>query len=316
MNSAATPDRVSVILVNWNAGDLLRQAIASVLTSVDQTEVPVQIIVVDNASEDLSLAAVEAISDILVIKNSTNRGFAAACNQGAARAVGKYLLFLNPDCRVYSGAIERCANTLEADETIGVVGVALTADDGSVWRSCHRLPTLWNFFVRLSGLSTLCSSLADGSMRDWPHNSDRQVDHVIGAFYMVRAHQFRLLGGFDERYFVYLEDLDLSKRYHDRGMSCYFLAQPAAYHKGGGLSENIKATRLFYATRSRILYSFKHFGPIRAWLHLVLTVTLEPLARLIGAVVTGQANTGLDSVRAFAMLCRDLPSTLRLSRVR
>lgn len=313
---AASSRIVSVIIVNWNGGDLLRQAVASVIDSARQTALRPEVIIVDNGSIDDSIATIGDIDGLVILKNQGNHGFGAACNQAAAVATGAYLLFLNPDCKVSPGSIEACIDVLQNDRTVGAVGVALTADDGSVWRSCHRFPGFWNFFVRLSGLASLLSGLDDGSMRGWAHDKDRRVDHVIGAFYVVRAAEFRALGGFDERFFVYLEDLDLSKRYSEQGLSCYFLAGHRAYHKGGGLSEKAKAERLFYATRSRILYSFKHFGPAYAWIHLGLTISLEPVARLVRALVTGRATGGRETARAFAMLYRDLPKIVGRARMR
>ena len=313
---AASTPAVSVIIVNWNAGDLLRQAVASVVDSARQTSLRLEIVIVDNGSSDDSLVGVGDSAELVILRNEGNHGFGAACNQAATFARGAYLLFLNPDCRVAPGNIDACIDVLETDQTVGAVGVALTADDGSVWRSCHRFPTFWNFFVRLSGLASLFSGLDDGSMREWAHDQDRRVDHVIGAFYVVRAVEFRALGGFDERFFVYLEDLDLSKRYSEQGLSCYFLAAQRAYHKGGGLSEKAKAARLFYATRSRILYAFKHFGPLYAWTHLCLAVALDPITRLIGSLMAGRAARGPETVRAYSMLFRDLPAVIRQARMR
>jgi hypothetical protein len=151
-------------------------------------------------------------------------------------------------------------------------------------------------------------------MQDWAHDTDRRVDHVIGAFYLVRTREFRALGGFDERFFVYLEDLDLSLRYSQHGQHCLFVAAPASYHKGGGISQQVRAARLFYATRSRILFAFKHFGTAQGWLHLGATLTVEPLARLAQALAHGRPRDGGQVLRGFALLYRDLPATLRLAR--
>ena len=307
----AIPD-VSIVIVNWNAGQLLFDCLASLHVGVDSTRSSVfEAIIVDNASADGSSVELLSRSDLVFVSNKTNRGFAAACNQGAAVAKGRYLLFLNPDCRVAAGAIEACRRTLESDPTVGVASVALTADDDRVSRSCHRFPSVKTFLFKLSGLSALSSRFPDGSMRDWPHDVDRRVDHVIGAFYMVRTDEFRVLGGFDERFFVYLEDLDLSLRYRATGKDCMFLGSVSSYHKGGGASEQAKPARLFYSTRSRILYAFKHFSAVQAWLHLLATITLEPLARIIERIGRGRISDIKEVATAFLMLYRDLPATLR-----
>lgn len=102
-------------------------------------------------------------------------------------------------------------------------------------------------------------------MQDFDHCSSREVDHVIGAFFLVRRSVFEQLKGFDERYFVYLEDLDFSLRARKAGWKTYYLADATAYHKGGGTSEQVKAHRLFYSLRSRMIYGFRHFNLSAAW---------------------------------------------------
>ncbi len=97
-------------------------------------------------------------------------------------------------------------------------------------------------------------------MLDWDHRQNREVDHAMGSFFLVRNILFKKLQGFDERYFVYLEDLDFSLRAKQAGFVSYYFTDAAAYHKGGGTSEQIKARRLFYSLHSRILYWYKHFN--------------------------------------------------------
>lgn len=306
--------QVSIVVVNWNSGTLLAQCLESCRAALARPGAPsAQIIVVDNASTDQSAAPEMLGEHVELVRNSGNRGFGAACNQAVAGAVSKYVLFLNPDCRVAAGSIEACLARLECDPSIGVVGVALIGDDGKVSRSCHCFPSVVNFLYRLSGLSALLAKCSDGSMTNWAHDSDRRVDHVIGAFYLVRAHEFRAIGGFDERFFVYLEDLDLSLRYRQRGQYSLFVAAPASYHKGGGVSDQARAARLFYATRSRILYAFKHFGTAQAYLHLAATLAVEPLARIVQLLAQGRLREVVEVLGGFALLYRDLPATLRLA---
>jgi hypothetical protein len=307
-------DSVTVVVVNWNSGLMLRDCLLSLVADAEADRSSTQVIVVDNASTDSSVERAAEVGHADILRNSVNRGFAAACNQGAALVQSDFLLFLNPDCRVGPGAIAACRRRLQEDSSVGVVGVALTGDDGRVSRSCHRFPTVSNFLFKLSGLSAVSKRFPDGSMREWAHDADRRVDHVIGAFYMVRTDEFRALGGFDERFFVYLEDLDLSLRYRALGKHCMFLASCPSFHKGGGTSEQAKATRLFYATRSRILYAFKHFGRAQAWLHLLATMTAEPLARIARGLARRQWRSIIEVGRAFSMLYGDLPATLHLAR--
>jgi N-acetylglucosaminyl-diphospho-decaprenol L-rhamnosyltransferase len=310
-NKVTMPPKLSIIIVNWNSGNLLSECVRSLSVGSDVNSDSAEIVIVDNASSDNSLDDIKESSRITIIRNGTNRGFGAACNQGARYASGDELLFLNPDCQASTASIDACRNILQNDASIGVASVALMDDSGKVSRSSHRFPTPWHFFFRLSGLSAFSARIPDGSLRTWPHDSTRFVDHVIGAFYMVRARDFHRLGGFDERFFVYLEDLDLSLRYHKAGMKCIFLATPNAYHKGGGSSDKAKAARLFYSSRSRILYAFKHFSQFAAWLHLIATLVLEPLTRAIDKGIRGRFADIGEIAGGFSMLYRDLPAILR-----
>ena len=147
-------------------------------------------------------------------------------------------------------------------------------------------------------------------MTEWDHEQSASVDHVIGAFYLVRRSVFEELGGFDERYFVYLEDLDFSLRARNAGWRTYYLADAYAYHEGGGTSSQVKAARLFYSLRSRILYAFKHFGRAPAIVVLVGTMLIEPLCRLVRGLFRCSKDEITDTVKGYWMLWRNLPTIL------
>jgi len=304
------PLALSIVIVNWNGGELLAHCIDSLRWT---KEIPREVIVVDNGSTDASLAPCDDRDGVVVIRNGHNLGFGAACNIGARAAQGDVLLFLNPDCEVGPGSIERCMNELRQFD-VGACGVALTDAQGNVARSCHRFPTLASFVHRILGLHMLSRRFGDGAMTDWDHRQDADVDHVIGAFYVIRRSLFERLDGFDERFFVYLEDLDLSLRVRQAGHRVRFLAAPSSFHLGGGVSRQIKARRLFYATRSRILYAYKHFPRWQANLHLGLTLFIEPFTRNVLALARGSGSALRETCTGFALVWRYLPTTLRLAR--
>lgn len=309
---AAAP-AISVVIVNWNGGEFLVRCLASL--RLHARLMSMEIIVVDNGSSDGSLDACEALGGIIAIRNGRNLGFGAACNVGWRRAAGAVVLFLNPDCEVLPGSIERCVDTLQASD-VGACGVALMDEHGATARSCHRFPGLANFVFRICGLHTVSQRWGDGAMTTWDHAQDADVDHVIGAFYAMRRELLVQLNGFDERFFVYLEDLDLSLRIHQSGLKIRFLATPPSFHYGGGLSRHVKARRLFYSTRSRILYAYKHFPRYQAHLHLVLTLFVEPLTRGAHGLLSASGTSLGEAMRGFAMLWRDLPAIVRASRAR
>jgi len=139
-------------------------------------------------------------------------------------------------------------------------------------------------------------------MEEWPHDETREVDHVIGAFFLVRRSLFESLGGFDERFFVYLEDVDFSVRAGRAGWRSVYLTEARAYHKGGGTSEQVKARRLFYSLRSRMQYAHKHF-PVRGAIVVGAgTLLVEPLVRLGWAVLQRSGSTFVETIQGYAML--------------
>ncbi len=141
-------------------------------------------------------------------------------------------------------------------------------------------------------------------MVEWTHDATRYVDHVIGAFYLIRRDVFERLGGFDERFFMYLEDLDLSLRVLAAGGKCLFAADATAHHAGGGTTRNIKATRLFYSVRSRLQFATKHFGVVSAALVWFASLTVEPLLRSVSAVLRGSKDELSEVWGGYAQLLR------------
>jgi GT2 family glycosyltransferase len=143
------------------------------------------------------------------------------------------------------------------------------------------------------------------------HLKSGRVDQVMGAFFLVRRMLFESLGGFDERFFVYFEDLDFSYRAKQVGWQSYHLATAQSYHRGGGCSEQVKATRLCYTFCSRILYSYKHFGWMAARGVMLGTLLVEPFSRLLLAVAHKSVREMQETVQAYMMLWRSLPSLLK-----
>jgi len=304
---------LSIVIVNWNAGHQLRDCISSIRDL--HGDVLTRIVVVDNASSDDSLNGIEFLGiPVTIIRNESNLGFAAACNQGAAIATTPYLLFLNPDTRLYENSLDTPLSFMANPENakIGICGIQLINESGQVDRSCARFPTPLVFLLQSVGLNKLPGLRRFSLHRtDWDHATTRTVDHVIGAFFLVRRSLFEQLQGFDERFFVYLEDLDFSRRAHLNGWQSVYLTRAQAFHAGGGTSKQVKAARLFYSIRSRLLYGFKHFSPAAAWAVLAVTILLEPISRIVFSVVRANWRDAFYTLQGYRMLLQALPSTLR-----
>ena len=309
---------VDVVIVNWNAGRQLCACLRSVLQNPASCAVA-SVIVVDNASTDASLQEAEKVCpEARIVRNRQNRGFGAASNQGAAVGAADYLLFLNPDARLADDSLSAALQFMERAENrgVGVCGIQLVNEEGEVSRTCARFPTPGSLFHHLLGLDRILPlRFPSHFMAEWDHGTTGQVDHVIGAFYLIRRELFEALDGFDERFFVYMEDLDLSRRVQGAGYSSVYLATCRAYHKGGGTSEQVRAARLFYSLRSRIQYGYKHFAWWAATAVALGTLLIEPPIRIGHALLRGSPRGVAETLSGYTMLWTDLVPRA-LARVR
>lgn len=297
---------VSVVVVNWNSGSHLRACLRS-LAWVRLKGVQLEcVVVVDNASSDGSadqLAFAEL--PLKLRRNNRNLGYAVAANQGAAECHSDYLLFLNPDLRLIEDAISVPVTFLERPENhnVGILGIQLLDEVGSLQRSCARFPTAWSIIGRSLGFDrALPRVVAPHFMLEWPHHETRPVDQVMGAFFLVRRTVFDALGGFDERFFVYYDDVDFSLRAVKAGWVSVYFTGARAVHVGGGTTTSIPATRLFYNLSSRIRYARKHFGPMGLVIVIIATAVLEPLSRFGRALFRRSMQESRDVASATARL--------------
>lgn len=309
---------LAIIIVNWNSGELLRRCIESIVDARSPDIDLRRVVIVDNASTDGSADGLADIALPLDIQRSpSNRGFAAACNQGARQIDAEYLLFLNPDAALRHDSLSAPLAFMARAENaeVGICGIQLTNDSGDVARTCSRLPTLSTFLFHALGLNRLAPRcFPSQSMREWDHLSTRSVDQIMGAFFLVRTALFNTLGGFDERFFVYWEEVDFSLRAQQYGKRSVYLAEAQAYHKGGGTSEKIKARRLFYSLRSRIRYGYKNLGALRGSILVFITLFIEPISRLVLAGILNRSKTQMsETIEGYAMLWRDIFRRFRSS---
>lgn len=294
---------VNIIVVNWNSGDLLERLINSFQELPDNKLIN-QFIVVDNNSTDNSINYVQNLKSISVkvINNPENLGFSKACNLGAKNSNAKYLLFLNPDTWVYEGALSKSIQFLENDNTnaYGACGIQLVNHLNIPNRSCARIPTFTNFVNSALGLSIVLPSKFPGVLlREWSHDKTTDIGHVIGAFYLVRNSVFQELEGFDERYFLYYEDLDFSTKLQKSGYKIGYIAEARAVHIGGGCSQRVKVKRLSYSYLSKIKYIYKHF-PIYQFLPLLLFILfVEPIMRFSFYILQASPKEAIISVLGY-----------------
>lgn len=304
--------KVSIIIVNWNAGPQLKTCIDSI-TQFGGEHVE-KIIVVDNGSVDGSETLVEADPAVLLVRAGENLGFGAACNIGAQAGNAPYILFLNPDTCLKAGSLSIPLDFMEQPENakVGICGIQLVDEKGEIRRSCSRYPTCGRLVSSALGLDKLPGLGGSGMhMRDWNHKDTRQVDQVIGAFYLMRRDVFVNAEGFDERFFVYFEEVDLARRCRLAGWDSWYLTEAQAFHAGGGTSRQVKVHRLFYFLRSRLLYAFKHFPGWQAWIVVGITNLLEPFTRSIWCLLCGNFVGVQHTWAAYGLLWRSMDHIVR-----
>jgi len=231
-----------VIIINYNAGVVLTECVADLVSSTIRS-----IIVVDNASKDGSLALLETSlkdSRLKVFRNASNLGFAAACNMGARISSSRYLLFLNPDCLLTPTALLRLLTVINSADDIGMVGGLLINPDGSEQQGGRRFfPTPGRALVNTFGLYALANALpkhfSDFSMHREPlPRHPTQVEAISGACMLVKRVAVDDVGLWDEKYFLHCEDLDWCMRFRQKGWKIMFVSDVRVVHHKGVCSKS------------------------------------------------------------------------------
>ncbi len=250
---------LSIILINYNTRRLTKQTVASALQTVKKADF--EIVVVDNSS-DAQQVYESSDARVRVFAGVANRGFSHACNYGAARSRGAYLLFLNSDTILRERTVDEALSYLKEHEEVGVLGVRQLRPDGSLDHGCKRgFPTPMAAFCYFAGLDRLFPrSRRFGAYRQtFIHEEDvAQVDCVSGAFMLLSRAVFDGVGGFDEDYFMYSEDVDLCYRVRKQGYPIVYYGKVWFTHvKGQSGIDNPQVLWYFYQSM-RIFYD-KHY---------------------------------------------------------
>lgn len=280
MNGAV---ELSIIIVNWNVRDLLQANLARLfsLTSSHGFEV----IVVDNGSEDGSVAMVkEQFPHVHLIRNEGNRGFAYAVNQGLRVAKGSVLLLLNPDMLVNEGAIDHTVETLMRQMDIGIMSVLLKREDGTVVASVRRDPQFVDQLAILLKLPHLFPKVIDYYLaKDFDYTRSQNVDQVRGSFFAFRRDVYEKIGPFDAKnFFIWFEEVDFCKRVRQAGYRIWYSAEVTCTDLvGRSFRQRTARWKQYHLSRS-MAYYFKKWQP--AWQAMII-FALRPVAVLSGCVI-------------------------------
>jgi len=242
---------LSIIIVNYNVKEFLQ----NLLDSIDKasTNISKEIIVIDNASDDGSIEVIkEKFPSVKLIENKINIGFGRANNQGLTIAKGKYILFVNPDCIVSEDTFDNMISFFESNSECGLAGCKILNSDGTLQLACRRsFAGPWTSFTKVTGLSNLFPKskiFARYNLTYLDENKTYEVDAVSGSFMMIRKEVYEKVGGFDEQFFMYGEDLDLCYRVQKAGYKVYYVHNTQIIHYKGESTKrsNLDETRLFY----------------------------------------------------------------------
>ena len=290
---------LSIVIVNWNTRELLRDCLRAVAVT---TGVTCEVIVVDNGSTDGSAAVVATeFPTVHLIANATNRGFAAANNQGLAVARGRYCLLLNSDTRVAPDALAQLVAFMDAHPEAGACGPQLRNADGTLQPSGRAFPTLVQAVMALLPLPDAARRAAAGPLERRDYNSVAEVDEVSGAALCLRAAALSQVGGLDERFFVFGEDVDLCWRLSKAGWKVYYVPQAVVTHLWGGSRRHLSERMSLLAQRAYVLLMRKH-RPGRAAAvitRLVFVLTLaKAVRRILPTLLRGDRAAAMTSWRA------------------
>lgn len=242
---------ISIVIVTWNTKKIACECLDSLRQC--QRDTAMEVIVVDNASSDGTPEAIaEQYPEVKLIRNESNMGFARANNVGIRASSGRYVCLINSDVIVSDGCLQAMVRYMDQRRDVGVLGPRMRLADGTTGDSCMRFPTVGNWFCRALALDTLFKrwGLFGGFlMREFRYDRIQDVDVLTGWFWMVRRQALDRAGLLDERFFMYGEDIEWCKRFHEAGWKVVFYPDAEATHYCGASAAN--APVRFYVEMQR-----------------------------------------------------------------
>lgn len=254
---------LSIITVNFNGGKYLDYFLKSI--TLNPPPIPYEVIVIDNASKDLSFEkAKRKYKNFLFIKSNKNRGYGGGCNLGLKYAKGDIIIFANPDVLIFKDTFEKIIKEIKNEERIGAMGPKLLNPDGSFQPSCRRYPRFkYLLFGRRSFLSRYFPNNPFTKEFMYTHfenlkNGKVPVESIMGAFFITKRKVLEDVGNFDERFFLYVEDTDLCYRMKKKGYEIYYLPEAEVIHYHGKSRKYLGIKSLYLLRKSIYLFFRKH----------------------------------------------------------
>ena len=263
---------MDIVIVNYNTRDDLLACLASLQAAQDG-----EILVVDNGSSDGSVAMVRhAFPTVEVIENENNVGYGAAANIGISHCSSEHVLLLNSDTRLVGGSFAELESYMTSHERAGVVGPRLLNRDGTRQRSCYPFPSPFDLYVRErieDWLFDRVPPLRARSLKWWEHDRPRIVPYVLGAALAIKRNAFQQIGGFNQAYFMYFEEVDLCYRLANAGWQVHFAPLLTLEHLGGSSTAHQRAEMQIHFYQSNVEFYRRNYPRHRLTELLILMRT-------------------------------------------
>jgi len=249
--------RLTIVIVTYNNEANILQCLTSLKKYINNGD----ILAIDNSSQDKTSRIVgKMFPKIKLIRNKKNVGFATAANQGSRISKGDYLLFLNPDTIVKEGCIEKMVSFLKKKKDAAVVGCKVLNPDGTLQPSCGKFPTISNIILdRIPIINKLFKT--ELIRQENFYNKEQDSDWMSGVFFIVRRDVFKKLGGFDEKYFLYVEDVDFCYRARNAGYKIYYNPKAKIMHYDMGKSQERKKFKAQQMRKGFTIFFKKNKSP-------------------------------------------------------
>jgi O-antigen biosynthesis protein len=299
------PVELSVIIVNYNVRFFLEQCLYSIKAA--SHSVDVEVIVVDNNSTDGSVHYLsKAFPDVTFISNDFNAGFSKGCNQGLAVSKGEYVLFLNPDTLIAEDSFEKCISFFKTHPDAGALGVRMIDGSGHFLKESKRsFPSPMTSLYKLFGLSMIFPDskiFGRYHLGHLPENQNHEVDVLAGAYFMARKDIIENIGSFDETFFMYGEDVDLSYRIQQAGFKNYYFPETSIIHFKGESTRrgSLNYVRMFYNAMN--IFVRKHYGGAKAGLFRFFIQVAIAVRAVVAAIAKAVRWIGIPVIDAFVIL--------------
>jgi GT2 family glycosyltransferase len=276
---------LSVVVVTYKESlDVLKQCFDSVYASQG---IQFELIVVDNGASDATRGLLYSYEGVQYLRNEENKGFASAVNRGMKMSKGKYVLLLNPDTGFNVDALKRMVDNLDEDEDVGIASSTIRYPDGSLQESIRRFPTFWNQLLVMIKIPHIfkTEAIERYMMRDVDSSETQDVNSIMGAFMFIRRELIDEIGLFDERYFIWFEEVDFCKMAHDAGWKIrHYGDVEIMHHKGLMFGKIATLKKQKWMRESLRKYMQKHEGNIPYLVLWILTPIFIGLALLVAII--------------------------------